>query len=99
MSVFKHNLSKDDFDKLCQIESLSSHPIAKALHKDQICDLKGEGRVIVGSGIKYKEDSDIYLAGSASFCTKMKLIQKKVISFLTLLKNMLGCILLRIKSV
>lgn len=67
LSVFKHNLSKDDFDKLCQIESLSSHPIAKALHKDQICDLKGEGRVIVGSGIKYKEDSDIYLAGSAQF--------------------------------
>ncbi|XUP63221.1 hypothetical protein UXU46_04090 [Campylobacter jejuni] len=31
LSVFKHNLSKDDFDKLCQIESLSSHPIAKAL--------------------------------------------------------------------
>ncbi|HDZ5162646.1 TPA: copper-translocating P-type ATPase CopA [Campylobacter jejuni] len=67
LSVFKHNLSKDDFDKLCQIESLSSHPVAKALHKDQIFDLKGEGRVIVGSGIKYKEDSDIYLAGSAKF--------------------------------
>ncbi|EDP3834278.1 copper-translocating P-type ATPase CopA [Campylobacter jejuni] len=67
LSIFKHNLSKDDFDKLCQIESLSSHPIAKALHKDQIFDLKGEGRVIVGSGIKYKEDSDIYLAGSAKF--------------------------------
>lgn len=67
LSIFKHNLSKDDFDKLCQIESLSSHPIAKALHKDQIFDLKGEGRVIVGSGIKYKEDSDIYLVGSAEF--------------------------------
>ncbi|EAK0368614.1 copper-translocating P-type ATPase CopA [Campylobacter jejuni] len=67
LSIFKHNLSKDDFDKLCQIENLSSHPIAKALHKDQIFDLKGEGRVIVGSGIKYKEDSDIYLAGSAKF--------------------------------
>ncbi|EOH5798783.1 TPA: copper-translocating P-type ATPase CopA [Campylobacter jejuni] len=67
LSVFKHNLSKDDFDKLCQIESLSSHPIAKALHKDQICDLKGEGRVIVGSGIKYKEDNDNYLVGSAQF--------------------------------
>ncbi|EAM0005771.1 cation-transporting P-type ATPase [Campylobacter jejuni] len=67
LNIFKHNLSKDDFDKLCQIESLSSHPVAKALHKDQIFDLKGEGRVIVGSGIKYKEDSDIYLAGSAKF--------------------------------
>ncbi|EHG5100765.1 copper-translocating P-type ATPase CopA [Campylobacter jejuni] len=67
LSIFKHNLSKDDFDKLCQIESLSSHPIAKALHKDQIFDLKGEGRVIVGSGIKYKEDNDIYLVGSAEF--------------------------------
>lgn len=67
LSIFKHNLSKDDFDKLCQIESLSSHPIAKALHKDHFFDLKGEGRVIVGSGIKYKEDSDIYLVGNAQF--------------------------------
>ncbi|EKB9570009.1 copper-translocating P-type ATPase CopA [Campylobacter jejuni] len=67
LSIFKHNLSKDDFDKLCQIESLSSHPIAKALHKDQIFDLKGEGRVIVGSGIKYKEDNDNYLVGNAQF--------------------------------
>ncbi|HED5129406.1 TPA: copper-translocating P-type ATPase CopA [Campylobacter jejuni] len=77
LSIFKHNLSKDDFDKLCQIESLSSHPIAKALHKDHsiakalhkdhFFDLKGEGRVIVGSGIKYKEDNDNYLVGNAQF--------------------------------
>lgn len=99
MNIFKHNLSKDDFDKLCQIESLSSHPVAKALHKDQIFDLKGEGRVIVGSGIKYKEDSDIYLAGSAKFLHENEIDTKESDVFLILLKNMLGCILLRIKSV
>lgn len=99
LSIFKHNLSKDDFDKLCQIESLSSHPIAKALHKDQIFDLKGEGIVIVGSGIKYKEDNNIYLVGSAEFLHKNEVDTKESDIFLILLKNMLGCILLRIKSV
>ncbi|EGN5847733.1 copper-translocating P-type ATPase CopA [Campylobacter jejuni] len=81
LSIFKHNLSKDDFDKLCQIESLSSHPIAKALHKDQIFDLKGEGRVIVGSGIKYKEDNDIYLVGSAEFLHENEIDTKESDTF------------------
>lgn len=81
LSIFKHNLSKDDFDKLCQIESLSSHPIAKALHKDHFFDLKGEGRVIVGSGIKYKEDNDNYLVGNAQFLHENEIDTKESIFF------------------
>ncbi|AXP08356.1 cation-translocating P-type ATPase [Campylobacter hepaticus] len=67
LNVFAHNLLKHDFDKLCQIESLSSHPIAKALSKNKTFCLQGEGKVIIGSGISYKEDNDIYLAGNAQF--------------------------------
>lgn len=55
--------------------------------------------MIVGSGIKYKEDNDNYLVGNAQFLHENEIDTKESDIFLILLKNMLGCILLRIKSV
>lgn len=81
LDIFKHNLCENDFKKLCQIESLSSHPIAKALNQNKIYDLKGEGRVVMGLGISYKENDDEYLIGNAEFLRKNEITTQKTDTF------------------
>lgn len=66
LSVYKHNLTQEDFQKLTQIENLSSHPIAKAFTKKMNVNLNSQGKlsVLVGSGLLYQENEDEYLIGN-----------------------------------
>ncbi|AJC92853.1 copper-translocating P-type ATPase [Campylobacter subantarcticus LMG 24377] len=66
LSVYKHNLTQEDFQKLTQIENLSSHPIAKAFIKELNVNLNLQGKlsVLVGSGLLYEENEDKYLIGN-----------------------------------
>lgn len=70
LEVYKHNLSDENFKKLALIESISSHPIAKAIFKDsglkpQI--LSGESEILIAKGIRYKEKDEEYLLGNFNF--------------------------------
>lgn len=66
LSVCKHNLTQENFQKLTQIENLSSHPIAKAFAKELKVNLNLQGKlsVLVGSGLLYEENDDVYLIGN-----------------------------------
>ncbi|EAI5466172.1 cation-translocating P-type ATPase [Campylobacter lari] len=66
LSVYKHNLTQEDFQKLTQIENLSSHPIAKAFTKELNVNLNLQGKlsVLVGSGLLYEKNEDKYLIGN-----------------------------------
>ena len=67
LTIFNHNLSEENFLKLAQIQSLSPHPIAKAIFKAANLKenhLKGELNHHIGQGIIYKENEDIYLIGN-----------------------------------
>ncbi|EAJ6142068.1 cation-translocating P-type ATPase [Campylobacter lari] len=66
LSVYKHNLTQEDFQKLTQIENLSSHPIAKTFAKKLNVNLNLQGKlsVLVGSGLLYEENDDVYLIGN-----------------------------------
>lgn len=70
LKIYKHNLSEENFKFLAQIESFSSHPIAKAIFKDLNLDfhsLKGEVKMYIGKGLEYKEQDATYLAGNENF--------------------------------
>ncbi|EAI4449004.1 cation-translocating P-type ATPase [Campylobacter lari] len=66
LSVYKHDLTQENFQKLTQIENLSSHPIAKAFTKKLNVNLNLQGKlsVLVGSGLLYEENDDKYLIGN-----------------------------------
>ncbi|MCR2040087.1 cation-translocating P-type ATPase [Campylobacter helveticus] len=67
LTIFNHNLSEENFLKLAQIQSLSPHPIAKAIFKAANLKenhLKGELNHHIGKGILYKENENIYLIGN-----------------------------------
>ncbi|MBX2078297.1 cation-translocating P-type ATPase [Campylobacter peloridis] len=66
LSIYKHNLTQDDFQKLTQIENLSSHPIAKAFSKElnTSINLKGKLSILIGSGLLYEENENVYLIGN-----------------------------------
>ncbi|MCV3382119.1 cation-translocating P-type ATPase [Campylobacter sp. IFREMER_LSEM_CL2127] len=66
LSVYKHDLTQENFQKLTQIENLSSHPIAKAFTKELNVNLNLQGKlsVLVGSGLLYEENEDKYLIGN-----------------------------------
>ncbi|ENH5355053.1 cation-translocating P-type ATPase [Campylobacter upsaliensis] len=79
LSVFKHNLSEENFLKLAQIESLSSHPIAKALFKAtklKESPLRGELENHIGQGVIYKEDENTYFIGNEEFLKEAKGLEK-----------------------
>ncbi|WP_270961261.1 heavy metal translocating P-type ATPase [Campylobacter upsaliensis] len=79
LSVFKHNLSEENFLKLAQIESLSSHPIAKALFKAtklKESPLRGELENHIGQGVIYKEDENTYFIGNEEFLKETKGLEK-----------------------
>jgi len=70
LHIFKHNLSKEDFEKLAQIESQSSHPIAKAIFKAsnlKKIKLEGFSRSFVSQGLEYKENDEVFLVGNEAF--------------------------------
>ncbi|OCX42140.1 copper-translocating P-type ATPase [Campylobacter ornithocola] len=66
LSIYKHNLTQEDFQKLTEIENLSSHPIAKAFAKELNVKLNLQGKldILVGSGLFYQENDDEYLIGN-----------------------------------
>lgn len=79
LSVFKHNLSEENFLKLAQIESLSSHPIAKALFKAtklKESPLRGELENHIGQGVIYKEGENTYFIGNEEFLKEAKGLEK-----------------------
>ncbi|MBK1972661.1 cation-translocating P-type ATPase [Campylobacter sp. TTU-622] len=69
LKIYKHNLSEENFNLLAQIESFSSHPIAKAISKNlnlNTC-LKGEVKMHIGKGLEYQGEDAIYFAGNEEF--------------------------------
>ncbi|TKX31422.1 heavy metal translocating P-type ATPase [Campylobacter aviculae] len=88
LDVIKHNLNGDGFKKLCEIETLSSHPIAKSLSKNINLELKGEVNIISGEGIIYKEDDDIYFIGSRYFLDSNGIDTKECDQFFNQFKNL-----------
>ncbi|MBZ7955428.1 cation-translocating P-type ATPase [Campylobacter molothri] len=88
LKIIKHNLNQDDFKKLCEIESLSSHPIAKSLSKNIHPNLKGEGEIVFGAGIVYKEDNDTYFIGSRYFLDSKGIDTKECDQFFNQFKNL-----------
>ncbi|ELF1283207.1 cation-translocating P-type ATPase [Campylobacter upsaliensis] len=77
LSVFKHNLSEENFLKLAQIQTQSSHPIAKAIaKKSKESTLKGEITHQIGKGLIYKEDENTYLIGNEELVKDTKELEK-----------------------
>lgn len=80
LSVFAHNLDKKDFELLSYLESLSSHPIAKALSSanNENLSLNGELKTLAARGISYKMAQNLYLAGNATLLAEfgVKINQK-----------------------
>lgn len=80
LSVFAHNLDKKDFELLSYLESLSSHPIAKALSSanNENLSLNGELKTLAARGISYKTAQNLYLAGNATLLAEfgVKINQK-----------------------
>ncbi|EMU2477585.1 cation-translocating P-type ATPase [Campylobacter upsaliensis] len=77
LSVFKHNLSEENFLKLAQIQTQSSHPIAKAIaKKSKESTLKGEITHQIGRGLIYKEDENTYLIGNEELVKDTKELEK-----------------------
>ncbi|MCR6571614.1 heavy metal translocating P-type ATPase [Campylobacter insulaenigrae] len=69
LSVYRHNLSSNDFEKLAQIEKLSSHPIAQAISKNLNTNLNLTGKlsVMIGNGLSYIENDDEYFIANEKF--------------------------------
>lgn len=77
LSVFKHNLSEENFLKLAQIQTQSSHPIAKAIaKKSKENTLKGEITHQIGKGLIYKEDENTYFIGNEELVKDTKELEK-----------------------
>lgn len=80
LSIFAHNLDKKDFELLSYLESLSSHPIAKALSSanNENLSLNGELKTLAARGISYKTAQNLYLAGNATLLAEfgVKINQK-----------------------
>lgn len=74
LSVFAHNLDEKDFELLSKLESISTHPIAKALKSPNYEDFKldGELKTISGRGIYYKTAQNLYLAGNLTLLDEFK---------------------------
>ncbi|MBF7067485.1 cation-translocating P-type ATPase [Campylobacter volucris] len=89
LSIYEHDLNKEDFKKLAQIEKFSSHPIAKALIKNSDIkeDLSGKIEVMVGSGIIYKDKNDEYFIVNESFCDQLNINITKSKKFLDQFKQ------------
>ncbi|MGH2327262.1 heavy metal translocating P-type ATPase [Campylobacter taeniopygiae] len=88
LEIIKHNLNQDDFQKLCEIETLSSHPIAKSLSKNIHVELKGESEIVVGEGMIYKENNDMYFIGSRYFLDSKGIDTKECDQFFNQFKNL-----------
>ncbi|MBZ7953636.1 cation-translocating P-type ATPase [Campylobacter sp. W0018] len=88
LEIIKHNLNQDDFQKLCEIETLSSHPIAKSLSKNIHVELKGESEIVVGAGMIYKENNDMYFIGSRYFLDSKGIDTKECDQFFNQFKNL-----------
>ncbi|MBZ7938336.1 cation-translocating P-type ATPase [Campylobacter sp. W0014] len=88
LEIIKHNLNQDDFQKLCEIETLSSHPIAKSLSKNIHVELKGESEIVVGAGMIYKENDDTYFIGSRYFLDSKGIDTKECDQFFNQFKNL-----------
>ncbi|EAK0847858.1 heavy metal translocating P-type ATPase [Campylobacter lari] len=84
LDVYKHNLTQEDFQKLTQIENLSSHPIAKAFAKELNVKLNLQGKlsVLVGSGLFYQENKDEYLIGNEKLMLENGIDMQKSKQFL-----------------
>lgn len=76
LSIFKHNLSEENFLKLAQIQTQSSHPIAKAIANQSKSTLKGEVTHQIGKGLIYKEDENTYLIGNEELLKDTKELEK-----------------------
>ncbi|MBS4331973.1 heavy metal translocating P-type ATPase [Campylobacter vulpis] len=77
LTIFKHNLSDENFLKLAQIQAQSSHPIAKAIaKKSKENTLKGEITHQIGKGLIYKEDENTYLIGNEELLQGVKELEK-----------------------
>lgn len=77
LTIFKHNLSDENFLKLAQIQTQSSHPIAKAIaKKSKENTLKGEITHQIGKGLIYKEDENTYLIGNEELLQGVKELEK-----------------------
>lgn len=74
LNIFAHNLAKKDFELLAKLESISTHPIAKALKSpnDEDFKLEGELKTISGRGIYYKTAQNLYLAGNLTLLDEFK---------------------------
>lgn len=69
LQIHTHNLSPQNFTLLASLESLSSHPIAKAFASENFKAFKPVSlpEFIPASGLIYRENDELYLAGSANF--------------------------------
>ena len=90
LSVFKHNLAQKDFEKLAHIESFSPHPIAQAIFKASHLEkkpLQAEIQTLVGKGLIYKEQEDIFLVGNEEFLKENEIPFESVKEFLNQYEN------------
>lgn len=96
LELYKHNLNTKDFEKLASIESMSSHPIAKAIYNASNLKnraLKGESEIFIGKGIKYMEENEEYLLGNLNFMQENEVTNlDKANEFLTNIKEALICV-------
>ena len=65
ISIYKHNLSDENFKKLSSIQILSSHFLSSAFSNDAIA--KGKLKTISGKGLLYEENEDVYFIGNENF--------------------------------
>lgn len=85
ISIYKHNLSNEDFEKLSSIQILSSHFLSKAFKSKN--KASGNLKSFSGKGLLYEENKDIYFIGNEEFLLQNNINTKNCEEFLNLYKN------------
>ena len=79
LTVFSHNLKESDFELLCELEALNSHPIARALSAKKTMNsaLEGELESIAARGLCFKSKEGVYLAGNEALLRENDIVVSK----------------------
>ncbi|KGI56323.1 heavy metal translocating P-type ATPase [Campylobacter sp. MIT 97-5078] len=71
LSIYAHNLSKENFELLSKLEYFSTHPIANAIKSNDEAQVthinKDKLEFFTARGLLYTDEKDVFLAGNETF--------------------------------
>ncbi|NDJ27642.1 copper-transporting ATPase [Campylobacter sp. MIT 12-8780] len=71
LSIYAHNLSKENFELLSKLEYFSTHPIANAIKTNDVAQVKHINKdkleFFTARGLLYTDEKAVFLAGNETF--------------------------------